>query len=645
MTRASTQIHRQTHIDGTSNQPGWWTPARRAVMEALLVRSEIKGRMASHAPGTAKTPRWRPHATGMKTRHLFDTTDTVLNSRNVGPAIRNLIDWGYIFKLSTTVSKVMFTPKGWAWLAAEGLIEPAWLELIYDRPAQEGYESNRDVAWKLYRKMRDSRKLAAAAQLPDGFVEKTVADIMEPSPMTENLPFVEKPTEDELPGLPQFSPDMEEAISFRANNGDEVIRQRQQLARDFKHQTVGKLSTMHPKEIDGALSRHFSSEEIIRADFEMIRDQRKGPRESYYSRQLIERMSEAGEFQPRTLADHAEQSGLDVGQGAERIAAAASIQHLHEEGLARHMPKTATLGEVHDRLLGESVVYRGQEDDHPVIPDARTIFDNGKLYGRDEAIADVISHGEDFRTALTKMRDTVPPSDDETDDVGYWQHQLNVLDRILLALDIAAEPTPEPGSIDEADDKTPTVDWIENQIAQRECDNGVVRSKDAALVARAAVLRHMRQNPAGARVVMSEGEPFTQYDGFRLHVRHKDASTFNGRPCQFIMTVESDYDPEDVQAIETWFSDFIGYGAAGMKGELTTRSYHYPAGSRVKHERVGDVENVEVTPTSDDTISKHELESVQSLNPLWMIGMSIGSAFLALVMFLLVLRFIPMGEV
>lgn len=647
MTRASTQEHRQTHIDGTSNMPNWWTPVRRATMVALLKRSEIKVRMAGPGgPGREdqRGQRWRPHATGMKTRHLFDTSDTVLNAATVGPAIRNLIDWGYIFKLSTTVSQVMFSPKGWAWLAAEGLIEPAWLELIYERS-----QKDRDIAWGLYRKMQSSRKLAAAAQLSDGFVEKTVADIMENDIMAE-MPFrpVEggetasytraTPTEKELPGLPQFSADVEEGIRAKANDGDEVVRTRLQLARDFKNHTVGKLSTMEPREIDGAISRHFSSEEVIRAHAELVKAQRDG--DSYYSRELVNRMSEAQEFRPRSLADHlgtghAKPEGL--ARGADRIAFAVAAQELRDAGLARHMPGSTTLGDVHDRLRAESVMEMGQEHETSV-PDANTVMDNGKPYRRDEAIADVISHGEVWREALTHMRDNAAPATADTDDVGYWQHQLTVLDRILLALDIASEPVPAtPENIAKAnkewkaeDDKLPMVDWIDRRLGQYDYD-GRVPKGNAALVAREAVFRHMRENPVGARVVMSEDQPFVQYDGFRLHVRQQDCTTFEGRPCQFIMSVDSDYDPQDTENIKAWFGEFISFGAAGMRGELVKRddslrrSYHYPARSNVDHEVVGEVEAIKV----------------RSINPIWMIAMMFGSSFLALVMFLIFLRTLP----
>ena len=622
---------------GPPADPAWWTPVRVEVMRALMRRSEIHVRMASMTPGREKTPRWRPHAIFMKTKHLFEgSSGGILTPQNVGPAIRNLTDWGFLRRAPTAVAQVEFTIKGWAWLAAEGHIEPAWLELIFERQ-----DADRAKAWELCRKIKGSRKLHnLSTQFAGGLKQKVIDDIMEPSPMTENMPFVEQPTEDELPGLPQFSPDVEEGIQARANNGDEVIRQRLQLARDFHHHTIGALSKMEPKEIDGAISRHFSSEEIIRADLELVRDQRQGPRDSYYSRELINRMSEAGEFKPRSLADHmavtpAKLEGLP--RGAERIAFGLEAQELREAGLSRHMPGSTTLGDVHDRLRAESVTEMGQ-DHETSIPDPNTIRDNGKPYRRDEAIADVISHGEDWRTALTFMRDHAAPATEDNDDVGYWQHQLTVLDRILLALDIAAEPVPlTPENIAKAnkdwkeeDDKLPMVDWIDRRLGQYDYD-GWVPKGNAALVAREAVFRHMRENPVGARVVMSEDQPFVQYDGFRLHVRQQDYTTFEGRPCQFIMSVDSDYDPQDTENIKTWFGEFISFGAAGMRGELVKRddslrrSYHYPAGANVDHEVVGELEAIKV----------------RSINPLWMVAMMFGSSFLALVMFFVFLNFLP----
>lgn len=622
---------------GPPADPAWWTPVRVEVMRALMRRSEIHVRMASMTPGREKTPRWRPHAIFMKTKHLFEgSSGDILTPQNVGPAIRNLIEWGFLRKAPTAVAQVEFTIKGWAWLAAEGHIEPAWLELIFERQ-----DADRAKAWELCRKIKGSRKLHnLSVQYAGGLQEKVVADIMEPSPMTENMPFVEPPTEDELPGLPQFDDEVEGILRERARDGDEVQRRRMQLARDFHNQTGGALSKLEPKELFDAIGRHFSSEEIVRAVLEMIRDQRQGPRETYFSRELVNRMSEAQEFKPRSLADHldAAPAKLDgLPRGADRIAFAVEAQELRDAGLARHMPGSTTLGDVHDRLRAESVTEMGQ-DHETSIPDANTIMDNGKPYRRDEAIADVISHGEVWREALTHMRDNAAPATVDTDDVGYWQHQLTVLDRILLAFDIASEPTPlTPENIAKAnkewkaeDDKLPMVDWIDRRLGQYDYD-GWVPKGNAALVAREAVFRHMRENPVGARVVMSEDQPFVQYDGFRLHVRQQDYTTFEGRPCQFIMSVDSDYDPQDTENIKAWFGEFISFGAAGMRGELVKRddslrrSYHYPAGSNVDHEVVGELEAIKV----------------RSINPLWMVGMMFGSSFLALIMFLVFLNFLP----
>lgn len=607
---------------GPPADPAWWTPVRVEVMRALMRRSEIHVRMAGPGgPGREdqRGQRWRPHAIYMKTKGLFmGSTGGVLTASNVGPVIRQLGDWGYLRRAPTSIPQVEFTIKGWAWLAAEGHIEPAWLELIFER-----HDADRAKAWELYRKIRGSRKLHnLSVQYAGGLQEKIVADIMEPSPMTENMPFVEKPTEDELPGLPQYDDEVEGILRERARDGDEVQRRRMQLARDFHNQTGGALSKLEPKELFDAIGRHFSSEEIVRADLEMVRDQRQGPRETYFSRELVNRMSEAQEFRPRSLADHlgtghAKLEGL--ARGADRIAFAVEAQELRDAGLARHMPGSTTLGDVHDRLRAESVTEMGQEHETSV-PDANTIMDNGKPYGRNEAIADVISHGEDFRTALTAMRDNAPPATVDADDESYWQHQLNVLDRILLALDIATEPVPlTPENIEAAsaaakaeDDALPMVDWIDRQLSQHNYDDWVPRQQ-AALVARSAVLRHMRQNPSGAQIV-GEGN-ITQYDGFRLHVR-RNISALDGRPARLALTIDSDYDERDTANIEAWFDRLV---------EGRGRQYAYPAGANVDHQIVGEVEAIKV----------------RSINPIWMVAMMFGSAFLALVMFLIFLRTLP----
>lgn len=63
--------------------------------------------------------------------------------------------------------------------------------------------------------------------------------------------------------------------------------------------------------------------------------------------------------------------------------------------------------------------------------------------GEREAVGDVISHAHDWRTALTVMLEKEIAEGPQTDGHGnvtecagthYWQHQLNVLDRILAAL-------------------------------------------------------------------------------------------------------------------------------------------------------------------------------------------------------------------
>jgi hypothetical protein len=691
---------------GPPADPAWWTPVRVEVMRALMRRSEIHVRMQS---GPSGNPRWRPHAIYMKTKHLFEggpsqvldgsksRPNPILTPQNVGPAIRQLSDWGYLRRAPTTVAQVEFTIKGWAWLAAEGHIEPAWLELIFER-----HDADRAKAWELCRKIKGSRKLHnLSTQFAGGLQQKAIDDIMEPSPMTENMPFVEPPSEDELPGLPQFDDEVEGILRERAHDGDEVQRRRMQLARDFHHKTGGALTKLEPKELFDAIGRHFSSEEIVRADLEMIRAVGK-PGETYFSRELVNRMSEAQEFKPRSLADHldATPAKLDgLPRGAERIAFAVEAQELRDAGLARHLPGSTTLGDVHDRLRAESVTEMGQ-DHETSVPDANTIMDNGKPYGRDEAIADVISHGEDFRTALTAMRDNAAPATEDSDDVGYWQRQLNVLDRILLALDIAVEPMPmtaqpyvdnsqregtrwrhlergttytmigygraqcspsglldgenvvlyrsdetgdlfarrhaefidgrfeqfEPEPVEATpeniakankewkaeDDKLPMVDWIDRRLGQYDYD-GWVPKGNAALVAREAVFRHMRENPSGVQII-GEGN-VTQYDGFRLHVR-RNISALDGRPARLSLTIDSDYDEKDTANVEAWFDRLV---------EGRGRHYHYPQGANVEHEVVGEIEAIKV----------------RSINPLWMVAMMFGSSFMALVLFVIILSLLP----
>jgi len=579
--------------------PGWWTPVRRAAMEALLARSEIKVRMRSRPVGKEPS-RWRCHASGMKTRHLFDTSDTVLNSTTVGPAIRNLIDWGYVFKLSTSVPQVMFSPKGWAWLAAEKLIEPSWLELIYERD-----ETNRNIAWSLYRKMRNTRDAQESTDMAQQEHEPPV----DGGPGDPSNDMV---SEADLPLLPRYDDQVEGILAERAKDGDQVARITLQLARDFHNKTSPALGNVEPQKIAEAIREHFTPEEIVRADLELIRDQRQGSRETFYSRELVSRMSAAGQFKRHSLADHLGTGGVrhpGIARGVERISVALEMEELREEGLARHLPPETTLGDVHDRLQRESIVGVGLDQ-----------------YSRSDAIADIISHENDWRRALAIARDEAQTQDDH----DYWQHQLNVLDKIIGALEIPVPATPENIAAASAaakaeDDALPMVDWIDKRLGQYDYD-GMVQRDDAALVAREAVLRSTRQRIdrhgfADPHREIGPEDSMTHFTGGALVIRNKDHLRYDGRPMTLTAMIDSDYDPQDTAEIEAWFADFINKGM----GKVPTRSYSYPAGSNVDHQIVGEVEHL----------------AIRSVNPLWMIAMAFGSAIAALVMFVVLLSFLP----
>jgi hypothetical protein len=59
--------------------------------------------------------------------------------------------------------------------------------------------------------------------------------------------------------------------------------------------------------------------------------------------------------------------------------------------------------------------------------------DSAGLTQQVEAMQDVITHADNFRAALNAMRDNAEPAGVDHDDPGYWQHQINVLDRIVSA--------------------------------------------------------------------------------------------------------------------------------------------------------------------------------------------------------------------
>jgi hypothetical protein len=52
------------------------------------------------------------------------------------------------------------------------------------------------------------------------------------------------------------------------------------------------------------------------------------------------------------------------------------------------------------------------------------------MTAKEEAIVDIISHKADFQKALQTMKDNSFLECDQS----YWQHQLDVLDRIVKAL-------------------------------------------------------------------------------------------------------------------------------------------------------------------------------------------------------------------
>lgn len=54
-----------------------------------------------------------------------------------------------------------------------------------------------------------------------------------------------------------------------------------------------------------------------------------------------------------------------------------------------------------------------------------------KIEGLREAIDDIISHAANFRNALTMARDNAEPASHDTDDPGYWQHEIDVFNRIV----------------------------------------------------------------------------------------------------------------------------------------------------------------------------------------------------------------------
>lgn len=48
---------------------------------------------------------------------------------------------------------------------------------------------------------------------------------------------------------------------------------------------------------------------------------------------------------------------------------------------------------------------------------------------------DLLSHIDDWRSACTIARDAAPLPTEDMDDRSYWQHQLNVLDRVEAQID------------------------------------------------------------------------------------------------------------------------------------------------------------------------------------------------------------------
>lgn len=554
---------RRVTLESKTQDPAWWTAEKLEAMEVLFRRSELTVRMGHHKGPHKETARWRPF-TGARTKGLHEYSD-VLTPKTTSPAIKGLLDWGYIIKGATAVPRVYFTTKGWAWLAANGKFDPAWLEVIFDKQPDD-----LKLAWDLYRRIKQNAKLRAlATSFTAGLEAQAVADIMEPSNIMADLPFnpdADKPLDDnpqppveqsEIPGLPQFDDPTEWSIVNGVRDADLVQRRTLQLARDFHFKTGPSLNGVEPQKVAEAIGKHFTPDEVLRADHEIMqRGEDGGLRETYYSRELLRRMSEAGEFRAPTLADHLELNPGHGARGVSRIALALETQELADEGLARHMPPQTTLGEVYDRIDAEKAAG---------------------LHG------------------ISNM-----PSDDAVE----------ASPENIAAASAAAKAE---------DDALPMVDWIDRQIEQYAYD-GWVPEKQVGLIARGAVLRHMRENPVGAQVVMSHGDMMEQYDGHRLHLRSRLA--IDGRDSILTMTVESDYDEDDVQKIKSDFSAFIDRALDHNE----RRTYQYPVGSKVDHERVGEIELVKVSP---------------AFHPVTSFAMAVIGGLVALGGLMLALSFIP----
>ena len=507
-----------------------------------------------------------------------ELTNGLVAQHELGGIMTALYQWGYMTKLATGTPKACFTPKGWAFLMLKGHMDERLLLVVC------GVADNRVTAKELLAKMRSRERLADAAKLDEGHIAGIVEDVLDTGVLAD-LPFVEPPGLPDAPSFtlrePEFGAEIDAIIAKRKTDRQQVDLARQSVATKYR----GLINNMGIADNESALTRFFTDEEILRADLEADSVAHAG--DTFYRHELVSRMSKAGHFKAHTLADHVE-PGLRL-HGVDKIAAGLEARSLEQEGRKMGLSGDTTLGAVHDRISRESISgmadaaeelhddylpivdwidkeFAGHgaavraETDPPIPGEPFVSMDTAKLIARQAVLRsvrqrilrdplrlpdDLMSHRHSWRGMLEQCLDSAPePVVGEQDDRSYYLHELNTFDRVCAELDAMQASGEIP-----PDTRRPmnVMDGAGNAVG---------------------------------------------FNGSALQVKRQ--ISFEGRNASLLLTVDSDYDPADTENVVGWFDKFVAAGILMRYG----RSYSYPAGANITHEKVGELEAITVTGIS-----------------------------------------------
>lgn len=516
--------------------------SQRATPEHTMSKTQDAAIRAVHARFIKIVSGERPiqRAPNVSTRSLYlsDASNTLSkHDGKTGSALGSLYAWGFLEKINTHAPQCAIRPKGWAYLIAVGAAT------IDDVPVPQVEQVN--------------QLLPAMTEQYGG------------RPVQDLDAFVagddDGPTAEEV-----------EALLIKRLEDPE--------------QTTLALSALIKAwpDIDAkSISDNLTPLEILKAD---LATTQKGP-DNYWKRELGVRLSTRYEGDlystdhhgpkvgaPGSLAEHLSPASVIEHQGLhgkDRIAAGLQMHEDQQAGIARNMPPSATLGEVWERRDRESAMgamselhddylpisdwieaemdaAESNQDSEPFIllKDAKRIARGAVLRSVRERVSrdplrlpdDLMSHRHSWRGMLEECLAKAPePVTGEQDDRSYYQHELDVFDRVWAELD--------------------------------------------AMLASGDIPPDTRR-PMNA---MDGAHEAVGYNGFQLQI--KRAIKFEDRNASVLLTVDSDYDPDDTENVRAWFEKFI---QRGLLKDQPGRTYNFPPNSDAELERVGDLEVLKV---------------------------------------------------